>query len=159
MDIMELGAIGELVGGVAVIASLIYVGYQVRETRTAMRASAAQARTDLGVSLIATRYSTDIGEILVRSQEDPMSLDSVAKFKLKSFFAAHVRHCQNLFYQRENKLLDDYFNHGIAHVVTYWVRNYPWANEEWAIVKETLPGSFSDFIDNELGDHLDIYRA
>ena len=32
MDIMELGAIGELVGGVAVIGSLIYVGLQVRQS-------------------------------------------------------------------------------------------------------------------------------
>ncbi len=31
MDIMELGAIGELVGGVAVIASLMYLGVQVRQ--------------------------------------------------------------------------------------------------------------------------------
>ena len=31
MDIMELGAIGELVGGVPVIGSLLYVGLQVRE--------------------------------------------------------------------------------------------------------------------------------
>ncbi len=30
MDIMELGAIGELVGGVAVIVSLVFVGVQVR---------------------------------------------------------------------------------------------------------------------------------
>ncbi len=30
MDIMELGAIGELVGGVAVIGSLLFVGMQVR---------------------------------------------------------------------------------------------------------------------------------
>ncbi len=32
MDIMELGAIGELVGGVAVATSLTYVGVPVRET-------------------------------------------------------------------------------------------------------------------------------
>ena len=32
MDIMELGAIGELVGGVAVIGSLIYVGLEVRQS-------------------------------------------------------------------------------------------------------------------------------
>ena len=32
MDIMELGAIGELVGGMAVIGSLIYVGLQVRQS-------------------------------------------------------------------------------------------------------------------------------
>ena len=31
MNIMELGAIGELAGGVAVIASLIYVGLQGRQ--------------------------------------------------------------------------------------------------------------------------------
>ncbi len=30
MDIMELGAIGELVGGVAVTVSLVFVGLQVR---------------------------------------------------------------------------------------------------------------------------------
>ncbi len=30
MNIMELGAIGELVGGVAVIGSLLYVGFQIR---------------------------------------------------------------------------------------------------------------------------------
>ncbi len=32
MDIMELGAIGELVGCVAVVASLVYVGLQVRQS-------------------------------------------------------------------------------------------------------------------------------
>ncbi len=32
MGIMELGAIGELVGGVAVVASLLYVGLQVRQS-------------------------------------------------------------------------------------------------------------------------------
>ncbi len=40
MDIMELGAIGELVGGVAVIASLIYVGLQVRHGSRAAQQSA-----------------------------------------------------------------------------------------------------------------------
>lgn len=36
MNIMELGAIGELVGGVAVIASLLYVGHQVRHNTRAV---------------------------------------------------------------------------------------------------------------------------
>ncbi len=37
MNIMELGAIGELVGGVAVVGSLIYVGFQVRQNTLTMR--------------------------------------------------------------------------------------------------------------------------
>ncbi len=39
MDIMELGAIGELLGGVAVIASLIFVGPQVRGSNHLARAA------------------------------------------------------------------------------------------------------------------------
>jgi hypothetical protein len=31
MDILELGAIGELVGGVAVVGSLLFVGVQIRQ--------------------------------------------------------------------------------------------------------------------------------
>ena len=33
MDIMELGAIGELVGGVAVLATLIYLATQLRQLK------------------------------------------------------------------------------------------------------------------------------
>jgi hypothetical protein len=40
MDMMELRAIGELVGGVAVIASLIYVGLQVRQSNNLAQGAA-----------------------------------------------------------------------------------------------------------------------
>ena len=43
MDIMELGAIGELVGGMAVIASLIYVGLQVRQSNAINRAESIRS--------------------------------------------------------------------------------------------------------------------
>ncbi len=40
MDVMESGAIGELAGGVAVIASLIYVGLQVRQSNNLAQGAA-----------------------------------------------------------------------------------------------------------------------
>ncbi len=43
MGIMELGAIGELVGGVAVIGSLIYVGLQVRQSNDLERTETLRA--------------------------------------------------------------------------------------------------------------------
>ncbi len=43
MDITELGAIGELVGGVAVIASMIFVGVQIRQNNRLTANSVAQA--------------------------------------------------------------------------------------------------------------------
>ncbi len=43
MDILELGAIGELVGGLAVIGSLIFVGLQVRQNNRLTRAEAIRS--------------------------------------------------------------------------------------------------------------------
>lgn len=159
MSIIELGALGEFLGAIGVVASLIYVGYQVKEARKSVRAATAQARTDIGVQLITSRYTSDIGDLLVKSQNDAAALTDVERFKLNSFFSAHVRHCQNLFYQQQQKLLDDYFSPGVARTTAYWVRNYPWAADEWERVQRNVPPEFARFIDDELAHHPTRYDA
>ncbi len=57
MDIMELGAIGELVGGVAVIGSLVYVGRQARYTAQRSGAKPRVART-MRDSVLSRLYSS-----------------------------------------------------------------------------------------------------
>ena len=52
MDIMELGAIGELVGGMAVVASLIFVGFQIR-------ANAISVQTNSTLGVIQSWYETN----------------------------------------------------------------------------------------------------
>ena len=54
MDIMELGAIGELVGGVAVIASLIYVGLQVRQSTIATQVGYQRSSTNAWTTVMRT---------------------------------------------------------------------------------------------------------
>jgi hypothetical protein len=159
MDLTYFADVADLLAAGGVIASLLYVGYQVRETRRAVRAATAQARTDLGVQLISSRYTSDIAELLVMSVDDPESLTKAERFKLKSFFSAHVRHCQNLYYQSQQKLLDEYFSYGLARTTAYWIRNYPWAVDEWRAAKDTMPPEFVKFIDDELERHPAKYDA
>lgn len=51
MSIVELGALGEFVGALGVVASLIYVGVQVRQNtrvvRSEMRLGLAEAMADV----------------------------------------------------------------------------------------------------------------
>ena len=159
MGLDQIANIAEISAAVLVVASLIYVGYQVKESRKAVRAATAQARTDLGIQLISSRYTSDIAELLVMSLDSPESLTKVDKFKLKSFFSAHVRHSQNLFYQHKQKLLDDYFSYGVARTTAYWIRNYPWAVDEWAAVQEYMPSDFVSYINAELECHPAKYDA
>ena len=69
MDIMELGAIGELVGGVAVIATLIYLALQVGQSTTATRGAAERELLE-GVQRINERIA----------QHAPMFRQGLASF-------------------------------------------------------------------------------
>jgi hypothetical protein len=159
MDLGNFADLTDFLAAIGVIASLVYVGYQIKETRRAVRAATAQARTDLGVQLITSRYTSDIADILVKSLSDPESLTKSERFKLNSFFSAHVRHCQNLFYQQQQGLLDAYFSIGVARVTAYWIRNYPWAAEEWEQAQMNVAPEFSNFINEELKSHPSRYDA
>ena len=44
MSIMELGALGQFFASLGVIVSLLFVGYQVRQSGIQMRASTTQTR-------------------------------------------------------------------------------------------------------------------
>jgi len=154
MSLSDFAKISEIIAAFGVVASLLYVGYQIRETKIAVRAAAAQARTELGIQLITSRYTSDISVLLVKSLEQPASLNEADRFKLKSFFTAHVRHGQNLYYQDKIGMLDEFFSRGVARTVCYWIRNYPWAKEQWEKSTEATHPDFKGFIDAELQKHV-----
>ena len=150
MTLTDYSAVADLFAAFGVIVSLLYVGYQVKETRKAVRAATAQARTDLGVQLISARWTSNIADLLMTSVDDPESLSKADEFKLKGFFTAHVRHCMNMFYQQQEGLLDEFWSHGVARVTVYWIRNYPFMVDEWKSSQKTLPPEFVKFVNDEL---------
>ena len=78
MDIMELGAIGELVGGVAVIATLAYLAVQVRQGNEIARDNSAKLFNErlfeLAGSVAVDRH---LAEVWVRGGEGFAELDEV----------------------------------------------------------------------------------
>jgi hypothetical protein len=57
MGIVELGALGEFVGSIAVLATLIYLSFQVREARAESRSSLLRHRSDAARSLFLSEAS------------------------------------------------------------------------------------------------------
>ena len=84
MDIMELGAIGELVGGVAVIATLIYLAVQIRQNTRAVRASALDSSV---TSIMSVRgsivESAELSEIFDKGLADAESLDHLERTRFR----------------------------------------------------------------------------
>ena len=54
----QLGAMGELVSGVAVLATLLYLAVQIRQAKNLMLSNAHQSRTDRNI-LSAQYLATD----------------------------------------------------------------------------------------------------
>ncbi len=159
MGLDQIANIAEISAAVLVVASLIYVGYQIKETRKAVRAATAQARTDLGVQLISARWTSNIAELLVMSVDDPESLTKADRLKLKGFFNAHVRHCMNMFYQQREGYLDEFWSYGVSRVTVYWIKNYPWFVNEWESLQKSLPPEFVSFINDEFERHPESFYA
>jgi hypothetical protein len=124
MSIVELGALGEFIGSIAVLITLIYLTVQIRqntlsldENRRLAMAEAAQARTDLGVRLLLAGGEPHYGEVL-RVARANVDMDSAQQGSARSYYSAYMRHMENLYYQHRQGFLDEYHSKQLPHLVT-----------------------------------------
>ncbi len=100
MTIQEMGAIGELVGGIAIIVSLLYVGLQIRQHSGALRSTTAQAAIQMAEATYSPIVRDPVlAEISLRGLEDPGTLNTVEMAQFTSQFQNTFFAFQNWFYQ------------------------------------------------------------
>ncbi len=100
MDIMELGAIGELVGGVAEIGSLLYVGLQVRQNTAATRAASHHAITDsFNEGNLALARDPALADLWVKWRRDRSALPEAGRLQGDMLAYSFLRVFETLFYQ------------------------------------------------------------
>ena len=141
MSIIELGALGEFVGAIAVVVTLAYLAIQIRQnTRTmeeARRLALAQTyqmRADaLQNMLVQAAESEHIGPIITKLTnagypEDVASLDQltvIERGRFRQWQIAQQTHWDNMFYQYEQGYLDeeyyrDSFRERVRRLAPIW---------------------------------------
>jgi hypothetical protein len=99
MNIMELGALGELVGGAAVIASLIYVGLQVRQNTQGVKEASNREITlqndrilDVLLAELETRKTWAIAtdNAAASNLSNPAHLDDVHWIKIQAIITFYL---------------------------------------------------------------------
>jgi hypothetical protein len=96
----DLAGLAEVVGAIAAIAGLFYVGFQVRQNTAAVRSATAQAVHDN----YATWYQGYAGDpalmkIAVEGLRDYRGLDEIAKAQFIALFMQFLSYSQNAFFQ------------------------------------------------------------
>lgn len=75
MDLMELGAIGEMVGGVAVVVTLIYLATQIRQLKQQNLLASHQHSYDSVNSFCDVVSSSDaLASIIIRGRQSASAL-------------------------------------------------------------------------------------
>jgi len=94
MNLETLGNLGDFIGGIGVVATLIYLASQIRQNTASVRQSnrIATANTEIsvrggyGVLCGMIIENAEVAEAFVQAQSEDNDLDDVAKTRLQYFF-------------------------------------------------------------------------
>lgn len=142
--------IAELIGIAAIVASLIAVVVELRQTQTAITAATYQARAFDGMTSAREQYNGDyIAPLLAKIDiENPRFLDDLSDeelFRLRRFYLSQMIDIDNKYYQYQKGFLDEeYFEHVTKPQLPRMART-------WRSLGLTEPRpSFRSFVDEQL---------
>ena len=103
-----IGAIGEVVGAVAVVISVVYLAVQIRTNTRSVKASAWQS-TNAGSASLHQLLAADreMAELALRGAEDAAVLDTIDQFRLDSLLTLSFNQYQTAFLQSRLLRLDE----------------------------------------------------
>lgn len=139
MDWTLLGALGELLGAVAVVVSLVYLSRQVHQNTTAVRT--ANAVTVQGnFQQLARMFYTDrvMGDLVLRGMRGEVDLAPAEQIAVYAYFFDFLKTAELAYYQYSNGDLDPplweaSFNFYHAYFSTPGFRSY-WAERRAAFI-------------------------
>ena len=142
--------IAELIGIAAIVASLIAVLVELRQTQAAITAATYQARAFDGMTSAREQYNGEyIAPLLAQiNSENPRPLDDLSdeeQFRLRRFYLSQMIDIDNKYYQYQMGFLDEeYFEHVTKPQV-------PGLARTWRSLGLTEPRpSFRSFVDEQL---------
>jgi hypothetical protein len=145
LDINTLAAWGEFIGGIAVVASLIYLAVQIRINTKTVRASnfgdLPTASSEFGNMTadpeIAALYVRGLDDFVGLSAEDKLRFHGILRHLFNSFYRAWYLHQQNLL---DDSMRENQARAAATNFVNPGVRQWWEANQHW------WPSEFREFV-------------
>lgn len=102
-----LGNLGEFIGAVGVVVSLVYLALQLRQNTSSVRAASFNSMVQNSISLLQNGFiDSEFAAFLARAENDPDALDDVDRLRWDAYMTAVFRHFGNLVYQERVGAID-----------------------------------------------------
>ncbi len=156
MDISTAANVAEIMGGFAILVSLVYVGYQIRQSNRIASASALQSVLDRFSDRTINQYieHPEVTEVMARGH---VNFESRTGYEGQLFSAWTLReifHMQNVMQLYKNGLLDkvDYdswLGFTVAHLKT------PGGRVSWNLQKVSLTSTIVSTLEDYMAANPD----
>ena len=154
MSLSDLASLGSFVSGVAVLASLVFLYFQLGQVRLQItqaeknqQASIRQARVTRAVDIALTRENNPaltavLNVIRTEGQLDPEQFRAFANYAACMFL-----HAEDSFYQHRNGLLDESAFNTFVFQMQAILRSPAWRATWKHVSRGNYDGDFASFID------------
>ncbi len=146
LTIQDLGALGELLGSVAVLVTLVYLALQSKQNTAAIGAQLDAARMSaLQNNLLTTATSNGLLEAMAADRSTEITIDP----RLSSYwFAEFFTHQWNLVQGRRG-LLPTYNEAATSQRVSHLLTNYRSVEGWWETLRSNFLPEFVEFVEEQ----------
>lgn len=150
MQLENIALIADIIQAVAVVATLIFVGVQVRyRTRIARMTAAQNSAQLLAQNLGRVTDSPDLAELLSGGRGDLEDFTDAERLRVSNFVATGFRHLEVLHAHRRYDIFEEELWQGAAGRLRRMLAN-PRIRDWWEDSKEIYAASFGHHVDAEI---------
>jgi len=152
MTIVDLANLGQIVGSLAVIASLIFVGLQIRQNTKATRATALQLNADYWLNYFSLLADKELSDVYSKGSLGRVELEGSQFGQFFVLCRATFMGCENQHHQYLSGLLDDDAYKGYEATIREQIAAFPGVRAMWQLVKHTYSAEFVKFLDKQIAN-------
>lgn len=147
-----LGNLGEFVGAVGVVVSLVYLARQMGQNTLSVRAASFNSMIQNSIRLLEHSFRDgEFADFLARAEADPAALSPAERLRWDSYMTAVFRHFGNLTYQARVGALDEQMWEAYRQDLKEHLRAPSWAG--WFLEhREVFNRSLVNLVDETLAD-------
>jgi hypothetical protein len=162
MNLQDFASVAEIMGGVAVVVSLIYVGLQLRDSTSAIRSGAASDATEAMQSwyleLGSNRQASDIW---FNAMTSPEPLPTRDEFQFMMSMHTVILGMQNSYLLSKEGTLDAEFREAVTTALVA-VKDLPGMDRYWRQRRGYFHTGFAEYVDSLLAGNrvstFDMYK-
>lgn len=148
MNWVAIGALGEMLGALAVMVSVLYLALQVRgQTKETQLAAIHEVSEGFRDGIAATFMDPHLSRVFVVGKDDQTQLDEAERIQFISIIQRNYRVWEDAFYQHRDGRLPTSLWQSMESQYSALL-NWPGVQWVWEIRRDFYTPDFRDYVDN-----------